>query len=293
MAGIFGLFDFTKPGPGVPKDERPKPRIFLFFEVFFRKFWNLIIINMLFVLFNLPALIVASLVTTLIFSQNILPGDPSDSMVALYETMFRLSIGVLFVCIPVITVGPAQAGFTYILRNYARQEHSFIWSDFKEHALKNFKQSMIVSGIDLVVLVLMSISMKYYIVLNNGNILMSMASILMGLAFILYIMMHIYIYPMLVTFNLTIKQLYKNALIFAGIKFIPNFIILIICGLLVLFTFGGIVPFNPIMGIPIYFVLTASLIGFILNFYAYPKLEKYMIGNNENVIIEDNKSFDD
>ena len=35
-----------------------KPRIIVFFEIFFRKFWHLIKLNMLFIVFNLPVIVV-------------------------------------------------------------------------------------------------------------------------------------------------------------------------------------------------------------------------------------------
>ena len=38
----------------------------------------------------------------------------------------------------------------------------------------------------------------------------------------IYAMMHIYIYPMMVTLDLTVKQLYGNALRLAVAKFLPN-----------------------------------------------------------------------
>lgn len=40
MAGFFGLFDYTKEGPGVEKNERKKKGFFSFFEIYFRNFWN-------------------------------------------------------------------------------------------------------------------------------------------------------------------------------------------------------------------------------------------------------------
>ncbi len=40
MAGLFGLFDYTKEGPGVKKDEKKKKGFFSFFEVYFRNFWS-------------------------------------------------------------------------------------------------------------------------------------------------------------------------------------------------------------------------------------------------------------
>ena len=47
MAGFFGLFDYTKTGPGILKNAPPKPRVIVFFEVYFRKFWHLIKLNIL------------------------------------------------------------------------------------------------------------------------------------------------------------------------------------------------------------------------------------------------------
>jgi len=40
MAGFFGLFDYTKEGPGVEKKEKKKKGFFAFFEIYFRNFWN-------------------------------------------------------------------------------------------------------------------------------------------------------------------------------------------------------------------------------------------------------------
>lgn len=40
MAGFFGLFDYTKEGPGVEKNGKKKKGFFAFFEIFFRNFWS-------------------------------------------------------------------------------------------------------------------------------------------------------------------------------------------------------------------------------------------------------------
>lgn len=54
MAGFFGLFDYTKPGKGVNKSEPQKKRFFFFFELYFRKFWKIITLNLIYLLFCLP-----------------------------------------------------------------------------------------------------------------------------------------------------------------------------------------------------------------------------------------------
>lgn len=54
MAGFLGFGNFSKVGKGVKKDEPQKKRFFLFFEIFFRKMFNLVKLNLLFLLFCIP-----------------------------------------------------------------------------------------------------------------------------------------------------------------------------------------------------------------------------------------------
>jgi len=268
MAGFFGFFDYTKPGPGIPKDAPPKARIIVFFEIVGRKFWNLIKINLLFNLFNLPAVVLMFFISMFYLRQ------PLEDITL--DIVVRFMFGTFFMCIPVITVGPAQAGLTYLLRNYAREEHAFIWWDFKESARKNLKQSLIISLIDAAVMIFAGFTLGFYMTYGNSNILFAIASGLVILMFVIFIMMHLYIYPMLVTFKLTIKQLYKNAFLFSIVKFLPNLLILLLCFVLVFASF-----INYFIGFVFMIFFTFSFIGLITNFYVYPKLKKYMIDKIE------------
>jgi uncharacterized membrane protein YesL len=272
MAGIFGLFDYTKPGPGVPEPGSmpPKKRIIIFFEIFGRKFWNFIKLNMMFCLFNIPGFIAAFFASMYIF-QNVILNDAETDLYA------RFIIASVLVCIPVITLGPAQAGFTYILRNYAREEHAFLWWDFKDNALKNLKQSMIICLIDLLAVVLFGVAVNYYMNIGGNNLLMTFLSAFLIMSFIIFMIMHMYIYPLMVTFELKIKQIYKNAMIFAIAKIIPNIGILLLCVLIVLATFY----FHTLIGMVLLFFVTISFVGFIINFYVYGKLKKYMLDKAE------------
>jgi uncharacterized membrane protein YesL len=282
MAGFFGFFDYSKPGPGVPKNAPPKAKIIIFFEVFFRKFWNLVKINIMFSIFNIPAIIAAVFASMFLF-QNSISDDP------LMDLLTRFIIGSILLCIPVITVGPAQAGFTYILRNYSREEHAFVWWDFKDNAISNMKQSIIVCIIDFIVVLIMGISINFYFSYGGTNMFMTVASGLIIMAFLIFFMMHLYIYPMMVTFKLSLKQLYKNALLFSIMKFIPNLGIILLSTVIILLTFY----FNTVIGIILYPLITVSLIGLIINSYTYPKLKKYMIDKIEGDSEEDDEEYED
>ena len=40
-------------------------------------------------------------------------------------------------------MGPATSGTTHVMGLFARGEHSWLWTDFKEATKKNFKKAMI------------------------------------------------------------------------------------------------------------------------------------------------------
>lgn len=274
MGSFFGFFNYNKPGPGVQKNEPPKPRIIQFFEIYRRKFWSLAKLNMLFFLFNIPALLSTTIIFT-VFSgayQNLLIGE------AFFKTIVFLAFCAVFSCIPVITTGPVQAGFTYVLRNYSKQEHAFIWMDFKEHAVKNFKQGLLISIIDFLVTLIVFVDINIYANAATNNILVSISVYIAAFLFLIFVMMHLYIYPMLVTFKLSLKDIYKNAFIFAILRFFPNIGILFLCFVLSAMLFLIL----PVIGTILFPIITMSTIGLITNFYVYPTLVKYMIKPAQN-----------
>lgn len=227
----MGLFNqYMKEGKGVKKDERT-PRPILFFQIYFRKFWNLIILNMIYVLF----------------------------------------------CIPVVTIGPATAGMTKILRNYAREEHAFVWGDFIETFKKNFKQSFLYSVVDFLVTGFLVLDLlSVWNVPNRIIMILSTAAIL--LSFTIWCFMRYYIYTMMITFRLTFRQLLKNAFIFCWAGFIRNLfltIFLVISGILTAYIVY--ITQNVVLLILIFFTLWFSFTGLLTNFMVYPLIKKHMI----------------
>lgn len=262
----MGLFssNYNKPGPGVEKDAPPKPRFFIFFEVLKRKFWHLIRINLLYILCNIPALLLALYVSTVYLQKiNIDNGGFSDFYI-------RVFLAAIMMFLSVITIGPVQAGFTYIMRNYSREEHAFIWWDFKDNFIKNFKQGMIITGIDFVVMYILGIALNFY--LSMEGILSTAASAFVFLSIVIYCIMHLYLYPMLVTVKLSIKNLYKNAFIFSILKLLPNILFLILNILIAYATF-----YNPVIGVILYLLIIPSVIGLMNNFFVNPIIKRYVV----------------
>ena len=271
--------NYNKPGPGVDKDAPQKPRFFVFFEVVKRKFWNLIKVNLMFVLFNILALVVANYISSVLFQRIRLDGGMGDLVI-------RVFFASIITLIPVVTIGPVQAGFTYVLRNYSREEHSFIWGDFKENFLKNFKQGMIITIVDILAMIVFSIAINVYSSMNG--ILPIFGATFMLISVVIFFMMHLYIYPMLVTVNLSVKNIYKNALIFSIMKFIPN-LLMIILNLFIAF----LAFYIPVLGVVIYVLFLPAFVGLMNNFYVDPLIKKYVAIPDVKDKIDEDTLFND
>ena len=95
---------------------------------------------------------------------------------------------------------------------------------------------------------------------------------------VLFTWMQYYVNTMIVTFDLSLKDIYKNALLFAIGRLPLNILISVI----------GIIVFILVLMIPsvilyiLWFLILYSLFGIITVFMVYPTIDKYMIKANEN-----------
>ncbi len=288
MAGFFGIGDFTKEGKGVDKDAPKKRGPFAFLELFFRKFWKLSRLNMLYAFTALPTFIITfvlcGFVTQNIIGMNIQTNPDVAQNAELLDLILRFFVSLVFMVL--WGMGPVTAGFTYVLRNYSREEHAWLWSDFWQHTKANFKQALVVWLIDLVMLLLLYTAHTFYSSQKTAVFYIRYVILWIG---VFYTMMHFYIYPIMVTFKMPLRQIYKNALLFSMAKLPLNIVVLV---LLLLINVG--VPYFGIMGFSggtpplywfVYFVLEffifISLSGFIVNFSAYQGIKKYMLPPEE------------
>jgi uncharacterized membrane protein YesL len=302
MAGFFGLFDFTKEGKGVYPDEPPKGPLATFFSILGRKFWKICTINLLYILFSLPALILAFFGASYVLG-ILLPNLNMETLAKAFENagialkegvtieqfvasqmiMLYFVFGMTLTGLSLVIVGPAHAGVTYLLRNYAREEHAFVWMDFKEHALKNLKQSLISGLISLGATIILVVNFAFYSsssVIGNP-MLRTVVQTLLVIIMIIWCIIQMYLYPMMVTFNLTLKQLYKNCLLFSILRLPLNILILLVSWIIlliipaILFLLGyGASIFLAILW---YFLLAFGLNMLLTNFFVYRGLDKYML----------------
>lgn len=276
--GLFGR-RFLKEGKGVSKDDAAKRN---YLETLIGKFWDLVKLNLLYIACNIPVIIISLLIAiTLWFDEN--------NLIFYFEEFQKGNILVMFwlflPLLPLVLSGPFTAGLTYVVRNYTKREHVFLFSDFFEHSKSNIKQSILMNLISFVVLYLYFTAFGfYYFVMFPGSL--SIVGIF-GIIGLVLAIMNFYTFPMIVSFDLKLRNIIKNAWIFALAKLPQNLFFLII---IIAVHVGAIFFYSS--WILLIILILISWTGFTINYYAWHVIEKLMLPpsdkNNEDI-----KVFDD
>lgn len=282
--GLFGG-GFSNPGPGVDKDAPKKKGLFLYAEIFVRKFWKLMQVNGIYFLCSIPFIILLYLMTPVssAYLQQIAERTAAGQDVAQIQSAAELMVRMMF-AVGVFTAlgfGIAAPGYSYILRCFAREQHAWIWSDFKDKIKENWKQGLIVFIIDLVVLVFGLNALLFYFSAfkqTNGQSIWLFVCYLTALLLLIYVMAHFYLHQLMVTFKCSIKQLYKNAFILAFAKLPMNLLFAVLGAGLFLVVFMFI---NPLGALLLSALIWVSMIRFPAEFYAARVIEREILGNRE------------
>ncbi len=120
-------------------------------------------------------------------------------------------------CIPCILItGPVQAGLAYVTRNWARDEHAFAWSDFKDAVKANWKQSLLISAITSVMPIIIYTSYTYYGQMASAQgiffLVPQMLVITMAGVWMLSL---VFMYPLIVCYEVKTLGLIKNGIMLA------------------------------------------------------------------------------
>lgn len=123
--------------------------------------------------------------------------------------------------IPCIAItGPFTAGLSYVTRNWARDEHAFIWTDFKDAVKANWKQSLVISVITSFMPLAPYLGWQYYGQLAENNMIMMIPQVLVVLVTLIWSISVTYMHPLIVTYELKLKDVIRNGLLL-GIARLP------------------------------------------------------------------------
>ena len=225
---MFGKFMnnyyYGKSGKGdYQKDDLPRTRWQLFWEMLRVRFAGLFRLNIVSVIAWLPAMYVLIQLMSNLFNiagvAQTVEMDPSaatpeqlelvQNLRPLYNSVIMRS---LLLLVPAIAItGPFQAGMAYVTRNWARDEHAFVWSDFKDALIANWKQSLVISFITGLVPLIVYVGYQFYGDMGQQNMLFVVPQMLTAMLGLVWTLALVYFYPMMVTYKLNLRTLLRNA----------------------------------------------------------------------------------
>jgi len=312
---MFGRFMnnyyYGKSGKGdFRKEDLPSTRKQLFFDTLRTRLSALFRINLLYMIFFLPTMLLLMLNFTSMLStmSNLMLLQENDyaayvekiqengGEVRVSEEQFTelknaelnpvdlvdsTLFKVLIWLIPCIAItGPFTSGLSYITRNWARDEHAFIWSDFKDAIKENWKQGLVLSAITSVLPLLVYVGWKFYGQMAANNPIMFVPQVLVILVALIWSISITYMHPLVVTYELKMRDVIRNGLLLAvarlpmsvGIRLL-HCMPAIICGALIYL-------WNPMIGMLIlfgwYFLIGFSLSRFVTASYTNAVFDRYI-----------------
>ena len=159
---------------------------------------------------------------------------------------------------------------TAVTMKMVQDEPSDLLYDFREAFKKNWRYSFIIGVLAVVVIFILWWVTRFYMQ-SDGVIYNLMISFTVVIGVLIGVSC-IYVYPMIVKVELSLKTILKNAFLL-GIAYIKySFPTFLLCAVI----FEGSIIFIPFT-LPIIFLFTFSFISFISSFCAWIGIKKYII----------------
>lgn len=260
---------------------------------------KLVLVNIMFLIFNIPSMLVA-FGYCLVMLPNLNPVFVPDNFMKYInelgiignsnindvgsEAGFQLYYLIIVFCVmfligsTLICIGPFQSGFSTIYRNLARGNGTFIWADFKDGVKGNLKQSLVAMLISWVFSAIVLFGIGFYA--NNFGRFGTAVSVLFTFAFFAFLIINNMVHYLIATVELPLKKIYKNAVLFFLIKFIPcvgliflevGLLIAVPCILLFTTTY-----FAYAIAVVYYFTVAFVLCQYTMSFFTNEMVNKYM-----------------
>ncbi len=299
------LFDITRDGKGLSKNTPDKigglKRFFISYKDNFGKITST---NIFMVLGNFPLIFLIATLSGLTKAEATMPSfdvfqnlsgyfansTPSAHSMSLFaqeglQSVIDKPTTLTYVfyalaALTLFTFGFVNVGTAYILRNIAKGEPVFVWSDFWYAVNRNWKQALPFGMIDAGINMLLIGNVYSMFIASRGDFFTNTMFWCNVVLFVLYFVMRYYIYVQMVTFNLSVFKILKNSLIFSLLGFKRNLVaflgilVAILLELMLVIGAGGLLL--P-LGISLPFLILFSSLAYMKVYAAYFKIKEIMI----------------
>lgn len=254
--------------PDFSEKDLPKDRLQLFFSVLKVRFFPLITLNLLYILAWVPAA-----AWTILTAMAI----PTISEYASFASL--LITYVLLLAPLTILTGPSNMGVSFVTREWARDRHADVFSDFKLAFKANWKQGALLALLNALIMLLSVNAVVYYLQSAGGSLIGYIIPAFVLIAAFIWDITAMILPTMLVTYDQKFLEQLKNAFIIA-IAELPRAVLIRLATLIV-----------PVIGLAACFFIPSSSglsIGLTTSLYIFlmPAFNKLIIASFSNMVCE-------
>ena len=290
----------NKTDNGIDFSERAKGP----FAHFFMSGWNhlvrLMAVNALFLLFNIPAIAIAFLYGVVFLPGLVNAFDlskfitvPNNVGVTLSAENTQLSfqlVSLLFVFFVVsmvasllICVGPFQAGFAQVYKDIRNGTSVSLFSSFKTGLKENWKKSLGAMFIGMIFSAVIILAVDFY--MNLGSDVGIVIATIFCVLYFAFILVQNFVYNLMVSTDLKLGKIYKNAILFILLRFGPCLTLGIVVAL-----FYIVIPFVLLMSasyttlgifVFLYSFVVIAWVQYGIAFYTGQLIDRYVAADEE------------
>ncbi len=274
--------------------------VYKFFSIYGNNFTKLTAVNFMFLVLNIPSMF-ACIFLTLRFLPKLNsvfePGNFAAFMAdAGYEVNGQVTAGgtdfvsqlyyiIVMFCVMLlmgsllVCIGPFQAGFSQIYRNLYRGDMIYPLQDFKKGVKNNLVQSLASTVISIVVTFVCLLAISFYG--QAGTKFGTVVSVLFTVILFSFTAIQHIVYQLMVTVDLPLSKLYRNAVFFFLMRFIQYAVmavsIVLILFLLPFVFISSFTYFGYGLAILYYLTFAFAFCHFMLAYYSAGMIDTYIV----------------
>lgn len=279
MAGLFNSYYYGKAGKAdFTPEQLPTNRVTLFFEMLRIRLGGIIGMNLVYVLTALPMLF-WSFLTLQVLQLGISIDEAGNVLASAADVTSTTGTLMTYftILIPCMVFSYVfRPGIAYILRNWARDQHTFTMSDFKDAVKGNWKNGLLLGLANGLSLLLAYVAYFYYgMMASAGNTLWVVPQVLIVICLAVWWMANMLIPYMMVTYEMNFRTLVRNAVIMVLARLPWSVLIgglsLVIPICLLLF-----VPYGVLIAAVLYLLIGFGLTLFVQASYANSCFDRFL-----------------
>ena len=209
MANFFNNYFYGRSGKkDFTEADLPANRMQLFRDTLQVRRGSMVGLNLLYLLIWIPAILWTFMNLVQLYQA------PYEDAAALGSFFHQVAFSYLLVLFPLVAItGPFNMGVSYVLRNWARDEHSFALSDFKSAMKANWKQGLIFSIISGLVPLVGYVGARFYLSMAAASPLFYLPLAILLIAAALWYLSSSILPTMIVTYEQGFFALLRNAVL--------------------------------------------------------------------------------